>query len=65
MSLDPLNPWNFAVLGDVRLTAGHFAEAEVAYRKVELNPTIAGLHRLLANILISTHKAAEAVAEAE
>lgn len=47
------------------MTAGHFAEAEVAYRKVELNPTIAGLHRLLANILISTHKAAEAVAEAE
>jgi hypothetical protein len=38
----------------------------VAYRKaVELNPTAAGLHGLLANILISTQKAAEAVAEAE
>jgi TolB-like protein/DNA-binding winged helix-turn-helix (wHTH) protein/Tfp pilus assembly protein PilF len=65
-SLDPLNAWNFAVLGDVRWTAGHFAEAEVAYRTaVELNPAAAGLHALLANILISTHKAAEAVAEAE
>jgi Tfp pilus assembly protein PilF len=66
VSLDPLNPWNFAALGDVPWTAGRFAEAEVAYRNaVELGPTIAGLHALLANILISTQKAAEAVAEAE
>jgi transcriptional activator of cad operon len=66
VSLDPLNQWNFAVLGDVARTAGRFAEAEAAYRKaVELGPTVAGLHALLANILVSTHKAAEAVAEAE
>jgi TolB-like protein/DNA-binding winged helix-turn-helix (wHTH) protein/Tfp pilus assembly protein PilF len=66
LSLDPLNCWNFAALGDVHWTAGRFAEAEAAYRKaVELAPTTAGLHALLANILLSTHKAAEAVAEAE
>jgi tetratricopeptide (TPR) repeat protein len=65
-SLDPLNPWNSAAPGDVHWTAGRFAEAEAAYRKaVELGPTGAGLHALLANILLSTHKAAEAVAEAE
>ncbi len=66
MSLDPLNQWNFAVLGDVARTGARFAEAEAAYRKaVELGPTSAGLHASLANILLSTHKAAEAVAEAE
>jgi TolB-like protein/DNA-binding winged helix-turn-helix (wHTH) protein/Tfp pilus assembly protein PilF len=65
-SLDPLNAWNFAAPGDVHWTAGRFAEAEAAYRKaVELGPTDAGLHALLANILLSTHKTAEAVAEAE
>jgi transcriptional activator of cad operon len=65
-SLDPLNPWNFSALGDVAWTAGRAAEAEVAYRKaVELGPTDAGLHALLANILLSTHKPAEALAEAE
>jgi TolB-like protein/DNA-binding winged helix-turn-helix (wHTH) protein/Tfp pilus assembly protein PilF len=65
-SLDPLNPWNFAVLGDAHWTAGRFAEAEAAYRRaLELGPIAAGLHALLANILISTHKGAEAVAEAE
>ncbi len=66
MSLDPLNPWNFAALGDVAWTAGRFAEAEAAYRKaIELGPTDAGLHALLANIMVSTHKATEAVAVAE
>ena len=66
VSLDPLNSWNFAALGDVHWTAGRFAEAEAAYRKaVELGPTTAGLHALLANIFLSTHNAAEAVAEAE
>jgi TolB-like protein/DNA-binding winged helix-turn-helix (wHTH) protein/Tfp pilus assembly protein PilF len=66
VSLDPLNSWNFAALGDVHWTGGRFAEAEAAYRKaVELGPTTAGLHALLANILLSTHKAAEAVVEAE
>lgn len=66
VSLDPLNSWNFATLGDVAWTAGRFAEAEAAYRKaVELGPTIAGLHALFANILVSTHKAADAVTEAE
>ncbi|MGC2459885.1 MAG: tetratricopeptide repeat protein [Steroidobacteraceae bacterium] len=64
--LDPLSGWSFAVLGDVSQTAGRFAEAEVAYRKaVELNPTAASLHALLANILLSTDKSVEAVAEAE
>jgi TolB-like protein/DNA-binding winged helix-turn-helix (wHTH) protein/tetratricopeptide (TPR) repeat protein len=66
LSLDPLNCWNFAALGDVHWTAGRFAEAEAAYREaVELAPTTAGLHALLANILLSTNKTAEAVAEAE
>ena len=66
VSLDPLNAWNLAVLGSAHWTAGRFAETEVAYRKaLEINPTAAGLHGLLANILISTHKPAEAVAEAE
>lgn len=66
VSLDPLNTWNFAAMGDVHWTAGRFAEAEAAYRKaVDLGPTTAGLHALLANILVSTHKAAEAVGEAE
>jgi transcriptional activator of cad operon len=66
LSLDPLNCWNFAALGDVHWTAGRFAEAEAAYRKAaELAPTTAGLHAVLANILLSSHKAAEAVGEAE
>jgi len=66
LSLDPLNQWNFAALGDVHWTAGRFAEAEAAYREaVELAPASAGLHALLANILLSTNKTAEAVAEAE
>jgi tetratricopeptide (TPR) repeat protein len=65
-SLDPLNPWNFSALGDEAWTAGRFAEAEAAYRKaVELGPSDGGLHALLANILLSTHKATEAVVEAE
>jgi TolB-like protein/DNA-binding winged helix-turn-helix (wHTH) protein/Tfp pilus assembly protein PilF len=66
LSLDPLNCWNFAALGDVHWTAGRFAEAEAAYREaVELAPATAGLHALLANILLSRNKTAEAVAEAE
>ena len=48
------------------LTVGDFAEAEAAYREaVELGSATAGLHALLANILLSTNKATEAVAEAE
>jgi len=44
VSSDPFNAMNFAVLGSVRWAAGHFAEAEVAYRKaVELSPTLPGL----------------------
>jgi tetratricopeptide (TPR) repeat protein len=66
LPLDPLNSWNFAALGDVHWTAGRFAEAEAAYRKaVELGPTTSGLHALLANIFLSTHNAADAIAEAE
>jgi TolB-like protein/DNA-binding winged helix-turn-helix (wHTH) protein/Tfp pilus assembly protein PilF len=66
LSLDPLNQWNYAAVGDVHWTAGRFAEAEAAYRNaVELGPTTAGLHALLANIMLSTHNAAEAIAEAE
>ncbi len=66
LSLDPLNAWSFGALGDALLTAGRIADAEGAYRKaVELNSTTAGLHALLANILLSTNKPTEAVAEAE
>jgi TolB-like protein/DNA-binding winged helix-turn-helix (wHTH) protein len=66
LSLDPLNQWNYAAVGDVYWTAGRFAEAGAAYRKaVELGPTTASLHALLANIMLSTHNAAEAIAEAE
>jgi TolB-like protein/DNA-binding winged helix-turn-helix (wHTH) protein/Tfp pilus assembly protein PilF len=66
LSLDPLNCWNFAALGDVHSATGRFAEAEGAYRNaVELAPTTAGLHALLAYILLSTNKTTGAVAEAE
>jgi transcriptional activator of cad operon len=66
LSLDPLNAWTFAALGDALLTVGHIDDAEEAYRKaVELDPGTAGLHALLANILLLTNKASEAIAEAE
>jgi tetratricopeptide (TPR) repeat protein len=66
LSLDPLNCWNFAALGDVHSATGRFAEAEAAYRKaVDLSPATAGLRALLANILLVTGKAPQAVAEAE
>ena len=66
LSLDPLNCWNFAALGDAYSATGRFTEAETAYRNaVELAPTTAGLHALLAYILLSTNKTTEAVAEAE
>lgn len=66
LSLDPLNCWNFAALGDAQSTTGRFGEAEAAYRNaVALAPTTAGLHALLAYMLLSTNKTAEAVAEAE
>jgi len=61
-----LEPRAMRALGDQAWTAGRFAEAEAAYRKaVELGPSDGGLHALLANILLSTHKATEAVVEAE
>ena len=66
LSLDPLNPWNFAALGDADLTVGRMADAEAAYRRaVELNPATAGLHALLADILLVTGQGSQAVAEAE
>jgi transcriptional activator of cad operon len=66
VSLDPLNAWNFAVLGSVHWSAGRFAEAEAVYRKaLEVNSTPSGLHGLFANILISTGKTAEALSESE
>jgi tetratricopeptide (TPR) repeat protein len=66
VSLDPLNAWNFAVLGSVHWSEGRFPEAEAMYRKaLEVNSTASGLHGLLANILISTGKTTEAVSEAE
>jgi tetratricopeptide (TPR) repeat protein len=66
VSLDPLNAWNFTVLGSVHWSAGRFPEAEAMYRKaLEVNSTASGLHGLLANILISTGKKTEAVSEAE
>jgi tetratricopeptide (TPR) repeat protein len=63
---DPLNEWNFAAIGDVLFQARRLDEAEVAYRKaVEIDPMVAGLHGMLANILLTDHKPVEAVAEAE
>jgi TolB-like protein len=66
LSLDPLNPWNFVAVGTASWNLGHLADAEAAYRKaVELQPTSAGLHAHFASELLSAHKPAEAVAEAE
>jgi transcriptional activator of cad operon len=66
VSLDPLNAWNFVVLGSVHWSVSRLPEAEAAYRKaLEVNSTAAGVHGLLANILISAQKTTEAIAEAE
>jgi len=63
---DPLNPWTFSALGDVYLYLGHPAEAEPAYRKaIQINPSLAYNHSALAVVLLTNHKAAEAVAESE
>jgi len=63
--LDPLNGWSYAALGDVQRIAGRYPEAAQAYRRaIELIPTVASLHALRANVLISMHQGAEAVVEA-
>jgi TolB-like protein/Tfp pilus assembly protein PilF len=66
VAIDPLNGWSYAAIGDVQRMAGRLAEAEQAYRRaLELIPTVASLHALQANVLMSMHKGAEAVAEAK
>jgi tetratricopeptide (TPR) repeat protein len=65
-AVDPLNPWTFAVLGEVSLDAGHSAEAEAAARRaVAIDPSLAFIHGHLAIALLTNHKPVEAVAESE
>jgi TolB-like protein/DNA-binding winged helix-turn-helix (wHTH) protein/Tfp pilus assembly protein PilF len=63
---DPFNSWNYVALGDAYWRSNRISEAEAAYRRaVQLNPTIASLHALYANVLLSAHKPVAAVDEAE
>jgi TolB-like protein len=66
LAADPLNPWSHAAVGDAQFAANRLAEAETAYRKAaQIDPLAAGLHGMLANILLTNHKAVDAVTEAE
>lgn len=66
VSYDPLNSWNFHLLGWALTANGRLAEAKSAYRKaLELNPTGAGLHALLASVLLANGEPEAALAETE
>jgi TolB-like protein/Flp pilus assembly protein TadD len=66
VSYDPLNAWNFHLLGWALAANGRLAEAKSAYRKaLELNPTGAGLHALFASVLLLNGEAEAALAETE
>jgi TolB-like protein/Tfp pilus assembly protein PilF len=66
VSSDPLNSWNFHLLGWALTANGRFAEAKSAYRKaLELNPTGAGLHALFANVLLLNGEPDAALEETE
>jgi tetratricopeptide (TPR) repeat protein len=66
VSTDPLNPWNFAALGEILFHNHRLKDAEAAYRSaVAIDTTITGLHVQLAIILLSEHQPLLAVAEAE
>lgn len=62
---DPLNPWTFAALCDVHLDSGHPAEAEADCRRgIQIDPSAAFIHGLLAIALLTNHKPVDAVAQA-
>lgn len=65
VELDPLNPSSYFELAMAEDAAGRVSEAVTAWRKaIELGPTVAGLHGLLANELLAQGKPAEALDEA-
>jgi len=64
-AMDPLNPWTFSVLCGVHLDTGHPAEAEADCRRaVEIAPSAALVHSVLAIAFLTNHKPLDAVAEA-
>jgi TolB-like protein/tetratricopeptide (TPR) repeat protein len=66
VSHDPLNSWNFAGLAAALSANGRLAEAEAAYRRaLDLNPTGAGLHAMLGDVLLAKGDPAAALAEIE
>jgi TolB-like protein/DNA-binding winged helix-turn-helix (wHTH) protein len=66
LAADPLNPWSYAAVGDALYSANRLGEAAAAYREAARIDTLAaGLHGMLANILLADHKPTEAVAEAD
>ena len=63
---DPLNAWNYHALAVAQGANGRFSEAEAAYRKaLELNPTGAGLHALLGDVLLAKGEPKAALTEME
>jgi TolB-like protein/DNA-binding winged helix-turn-helix (wHTH) protein/Tfp pilus assembly protein PilF len=63
---DPLDEWSYEALAYAQGANGKFAEAEASYRKaLELDPTGAGFHALLANGLSAEGKHAAALDELE
>jgi len=61
---DPLNPWAFIDMAFAQGLLGQLDAAERSYRKaVELQPTMEGLHSLLAHGLLSEGKVQEAYEE--
>jgi tetratricopeptide (TPR) repeat protein len=63
---DPLNAWNNSLLAFALGAKGRTREAVAAARKaIELNPTAAGLHGLLANALLGDGKPDSALTEDE
>jgi tetratricopeptide (TPR) repeat protein len=63
---DPLNAWNYHALAVAQGAHGRLSEAEASYRKaLELNPTGAGLHALLGDVLLAKGEPTAALAEME
>jgi TolB-like protein/Flp pilus assembly protein TadD len=66
VSHDPLDSWNFFVVGAALGATGKYPEAEAAYRTaLELNPTGAGLHAFLGDVLRAKGEPTAALAETE
>ncbi len=66
VSHDPLNSWNFHAVAIPLSAIGRFREAEAVYRTaLALNPTGAGLHAFLGDVLRARGEPAAALAETE